>query len=90
MYCETFYLTFNLIYLLSFFSLYLQRAIVMDMQDDAVSVWTCTSYLAVYQVAFVQSVVIQQQVDIAITVKRDTIKIQRNLYTIVKFANVSK
>ena len=50
----------------------------MDMLDDVVLIWNCTSCRVVYQEEFVLIVVMRPLVDIVITVKKDSIEIQLN------------
>lgn len=61
----------------------------MDTPDDVVSIWSCTSYQAVFRVEFVWTVDTTQPDDIAITAKRDSTETQPNQSPTKRHADVS-
>lgn len=61
----------------------------MDMPDDVVSIWNCTSYRAVFRVEFVWIVDTIPQVDIVITAKKDSTETQPSRSPTKKRADVS-
>lgn len=83
------YLVFHWRFFYFFLFIYLQLAIVMDTRDVADSTWNCTSFLAVYRVAFAWIVDMQQLDDTVTIAKRAITVIHPNQLAIAKCANVS-